>query len=83
MNINVGNVIVLDNDNEYVVAAKSNFNGKDYLYIINSDLKEVMFCYIDNDEIVRVDDSDELNDVMNELAKEGCKYLKELELNEK
>ena len=44
---------------------------------------EVMFCYIDNDEIVMLDDSEELNDVMNELAKEGYKYLKELELNKK
>ena len=36
--INIKDTLVLDDDNEYVVVSKANYNDKTYYYIINSKL---------------------------------------------
>ena len=55
--INIKDSLILDDDNEYVVVSKVNYNKKEYYYILdkynNSNYK---FCYLDNDELVEVQD---------------------------
>lgn len=55
--INIKDSLILDDDNEYVVVSKVKHNEKEYYYILdkynNSNYK---FCYLDNDELVEVQD---------------------------
>lgn len=57
--LDVNDLITLDDNNEYVVVSKCNFENKIYFYIVcindNSNLK---FCYLDNYEIVELSDKE-------------------------
>ena len=59
MNIDIKDRITLDDDCEYVVVSKVNYENKIYYYIIdinnNTNLK---FCYEDKDELVELNDKE-------------------------
>lgn len=78
MNFEVGKVIVLANDEEYVIVSIAEYNSKKYFYLINAKLNDVMFAYLDNDEIVKIDNIDELNEVMPLLSNNIQKYLQQV-----
>lgn len=54
----IRDVVVFDDDKEYVIASKVDYNNKTYLYLsdVNNSGK-VMFGYLDNDDIVEIKDS--------------------------
>lgn len=54
----IRDVVVFDDDNEYVIASKVDYNNKTYLYLsdVNNSGK-VMFGYLDSDDIVEIKDS--------------------------
>lgn len=54
----IRDIIVFDDDKEYVIASKVEYNNKTYLYLsdVNNSGK-VMFGYLDNDDIVEIKDS--------------------------
>lgn len=55
--INIKDTLVLDDDNEYIVVSKANYNDKIYYYIINNnDNSDFKFCYQENDELVEIED---------------------------
>lgn len=55
--INIKDILVLDDENEYVVVSKANYNDKIYYYIINNnDNRDFKFCYQENDELVEIED---------------------------
>lgn len=55
--INIKDILVLDDENEYVVVSKANYNDKIYYYIINNnDNSDFKFCYQENDELVEMED---------------------------
>lgn len=59
MNINIKDVLTLSNNNEYIVMSKVNYENKEYLYLTNfNDFTDIIFCYLDNDEIVVSNDKD-------------------------
>lgn len=59
MIINIKDVLTLDDDNEYVVVSKVNYDNKDYFYLLDkNDATNVKFCYYDNDELVEINNSD-------------------------
>jgi len=57
--INIKDSLILDDDNEYVVVSKVNYQTKEYYYILdkynNSNFK---FCYLENDELVEVENEE-------------------------
>lgn len=54
--INIKDTLVLDDDNEYVVVSKANYNDKTYYYIINNnDNSDFKFRYQENDELVEIE----------------------------
>lgn len=57
-NMEIRDIIVFDDDKEYVIASKVEYNNKTYLYLsdVNNSGK-VMFGYLDNDDIVEIKDS--------------------------
>ena len=55
--INIKDTLVLDDDNEYIVVSKANYNDKIYYYIINNkDNSDFKYCYQENDELVEIED---------------------------
>jgi hypothetical protein len=55
--INIKDSLVLDDDNEYVVVSKTNYNNIEYYYILdkfNSDNFKI--CYQEMDELVEIED---------------------------
>ncbi len=59
MIINIKDVLTLDDDNEYVVVSKVNYNGLIYYYLLDkNDNSNIKFCYEDsvNEELVEIDD---------------------------
>ena len=81
MNIDIKDVITLDDNNEYVVVNKVNYNDKNYYYLIDmEDSENLMFCYEDNGDLVEVKDKEltakllplfleKSNDIINELMR--------------
>jgi len=59
MNINIKDVVTLDDDNEYAVASKVNYEGKNYYYLVDiNNVTNIMFCYEDKDELVELEDKE-------------------------
>ena len=58
MLIDIKDIITLDDNNEYVVVSKINYNNKTYYQLLEkSKMVECKFCYEDNDELVELEDS--------------------------
>ena len=59
MNINIKDLLTLDDDNEYVVISKMYYNGKDYLYLVDTNNNEnLKICYLDGEELVESNNKD-------------------------
>lgn len=57
--INIKDSLVLDDDNEYVVVSKVNYNNKEYYYILDKyNSNNYKFCYLENDELVEINDDE-------------------------
>lgn len=57
MIINIKDTLTLDDNNEYVVISKINHENKNYYYLLDrKNLKNVKFCYEDNEELVEIID---------------------------
>jgi len=55
--INIKDSLILDDDNEYVVVSKVKYETKEYYYILDKyNSSNFKFCYLDNDELVEVED---------------------------
>lgn len=70
--IEKGELLTLDDNNEYAVTAVTIIDNVEYLFLMDTkDYSNFMFCSYNNDEIEEVDDED----LINELAKEFDKQL--------
>lgn len=59
MIINIKDTLTLDDNNEYVVVSKVNYENKNYYYLLDKNNNEnVKFCYEDNEELVEIDDKE-------------------------
>ena len=59
MIINIKDILTLDDNNEYVVISKINYDNKNYYYLLDKNSNDnPKFCYEDNDELVEIDDKD-------------------------
>ena len=59
MNINIKDILLLDDNNEYVVVSKIYYNGKDYLYLFDINNNEnLKICYFDGDELIENNNKD-------------------------
>lgn len=46
MDTNIKDIITLDNDKEYVIASKTNYEGKIYYFLVDvNDNSNIKFCY--------------------------------------
>lgn len=59
MTINIKDTLTLDDNNEYVVVSKLNYENKNYFYLLDKNNNDnVKFCYEDNEELVEIDDKE-------------------------
>jgi hypothetical protein len=59
MIINIKDTLTLDDNNEYVVISKINYESKNYYYLLDKNNNDnFKFCYEDNDELVEIDDKE-------------------------
>ena len=57
MIINIKDTLTLDDNNEYVVVSKINYENKKYYCLVDiNDNENLKFCYQENDEIVELID---------------------------
>ena len=55
MTINIKDTLFLDDNNEYVVISKTNYEGKNYFYLLDKNNNEnFKFCYEDKEELVEL-----------------------------
>lgn len=73
----IKDVLTLSDGNEYVIASKANYEYKIYLYLVDlNNNKNIKFCYLDNDEVVIVNDQSLITKILPLLLKEMKKNLK-------
>ena len=57
MTINIKDTLTLDDNNEYVVISKINYESKNYYYLLDKNNEaNFKFCYEDNEEFVEIED---------------------------
>lgn len=65
-----GNVLTLSDNNEYSVVDQFNYNGKNYIYLIDiNNNKNIIFGKLENDEIIELSDPDEIEEVIQIINK--------------
>jgi len=75
MRINMGDTITLDDNEEYLIVTKSFINEKEYYFLINEKSYQILFCYLENDEMVEVSDEEELENVMDVFLEDIQKFF--------
>lgn len=69
--IEKGNILTLEDNNEYTVVSKINFNNVDYFYLIDqNNVTNIMFCTLENDEVVEINDPDLLEELILKFDKD-------------
>ena len=69
MNINEKDIILLSDDNSYLVVKKINYNGTNYYCITNVDDNEIVkFLYESNGELIEIEDQKEFENVLASMA---------------
>ena len=59
MIINIKDTLLLNDNNEYVVISKINYDNKNYYYLLDkNDNSNAKFCYEDNEELVEMNDKE-------------------------
>lgn len=81
MNINIKDTLLLSDNNEYVVINKLNYNDKTYLFLVSKNMEDIKFCYQDNDEVVLVENSDTIKNLMALFLKDLVKQANEVSSN--
>lgn len=78
MKIEDNDVLTLDDNKEYVVVSNTIYNNIKYYYLMElSNLKNILFCYEDNGDLVEVDDKELLDKLLVKF------YLNKLKENKK
>ena len=68
-NFERGEEITLEDGNKYIVVDFFNYKSKKYLYLISEDEEhDIALVYLENDEIVPIEDDKEYDEVFKELV---------------
>lgn len=58
MTINIKDTLTLDDNNEYIIVSKINYDNKCYYYLLDKNNNDVKFCYEDGEELVEIEDKE-------------------------
>lgn len=78
MIINIKDTLTLDDNNEYVVVSKINYDSKNYYYLLDKNNNgNSKFCYEDNDELVEINNKELTIKLLPLFAKAAQKEVNE------
>lgn len=76
MIIKNGDVLTLDDNNEYVVISKINYDEKIYYYLLDiNDNTRPLFCYEDGDGVTKVNDKKLVTKLLPLFADDAIKNM--------
>ncbi|MBQ7140771.1 MAG: hypothetical protein IJO32_04645 [Bacilli bacterium] len=80
MNVNINDILTLDNDMEYIVCSKIDYNNDDYLYLINinNNLDFKILKYNKNTETLIEVNSEKIQVLLPLFYKVGIKNFNDL-----
>ena len=65
MKINITNVLALDDNKDYVVVSKANYENKEYFYLAEvGNPQNIIFCYRDDNELTELKDNNLINKLL-------------------
>ena len=77
--IDIKDIVELSDNKEYVVCGKITYENKEYYYLVeNKNMDNVIFGYIDNDEIVEVNYKVLIQKLIPLFADQSKKMLEEI-----
>jgi len=57
--INVKDTLALDDNNEYVVVSKLNYENREYFYLVDiNENRNLKFCYLNGDKLVELENKE-------------------------
>ena len=57
--MNINDILTLSDNNEYIITSKIDYEGKIYLFLVDiNDNKNTKCCYVDNEELVVIRNSE-------------------------
>lgn len=63
--IEIKDLITLDDNNKYVVVSKTNYNEKNYYYLIDiKQSKNIKFCYFESDEMIEITNKELITELL-------------------
>lgn len=69
--LDIGDLVTLSNNNEYIVVKKILLDEKDYVFLITKDgISDVMICKIQNDSLEIVKDENVINILLEKFRNE-------------
>lgn len=74
----MGDVITLSNNNNYVVVTTLEYNGKKYIYLVNeNDNSDVMFCNYQGEEFEKETDNEVVEQLLQIILPEMSQIIDE------
>lgn len=78
MNYEIGDELVLEDDQTYVVIDSFTLNNNRYVYLIDEKTKKVSLVKVINDTLNEIDDDNEFNQALNELVNRNKDKINEI-----
>ena len=80
MNIDIKDTLILDNNKQYIVISKANYNNQTYYYIVEETNKnnDTKFCYQRNDELIEITDNELIKKIVPLLVENSNNAMKEI-----
>lgn len=64
MFIEIGDTLTLEDDKKYVVVSMAEHKNKIWVYLVNESATVPMFCYIDGEDLIEIEDPDTISELL-------------------
>ena len=72
----IRDILTLDDDKEYVVASKTEYEGQIYYYLVDiDDITNMIFCYEDDNELVEFRDKEIFANILPKFLEASRSYI--------
>ena len=74
--MNLRDIITLNDNNQYIVVGKIDYEAKTYYYLVDINKNEnLKYCYQDNDELVELNDSNLIKKLIPMFGRQALEEL--------
>lgn len=64
MHIEIGDTLTLEDNKKYIVVSMAEYKHKLCIYLVNEDATVPMFCYLDGDELVEIENPETIKELV-------------------